>query len=94
MFDSIRMRHGLRWRGSRPGVAELRVWLRGILLAFCLLLLFGLLNSLDAATDRALFAERAAEIYGAKAKALDDCERGAAGYYYADQRAYSCGVKM
>ena len=93
-YTRIRLRHGMFWRGRYPGWAELRRWIGGLFAACALIAVLGMVEQIEAATERAIHAEKAAEIYGAKAKVLKDCERGAVGYYYADGRAYQCGGKL
>jgi hypothetical protein len=85
----LRLRYGLRWEKARPSLLN-----RHVFVALLLILLFAMAGSIDYAVQRAEFAERAAELYASKAKVLDDCERGATGYYYTDGRAYECGKRL
>lgn len=93
-LNTLRLRHGLRWRGTRPGLAELRRLAHGILAVAILLLMYGFTDALAEATDRAIAAEQAADIGLAHAKAMQACEAGASGYYYSDGRAFQCGGKL
>ena len=85
-----RLKRGLFWRGRIPGWEEAKRFFSGILAGFVVLLVMGLANEIDTMTDRAIAAERAAEIYGAHAKVMRDCESGATGYHYPDGRIFEC----
>lgn len=92
---SYRLRHGLYWRGTRPGWPEIKRWAVGAAAGSALLIVLGIVSDLEAATDRALMAEKAADIYSAKASVLHDCESGkATWYYYQDGRAFQCPKQL
>ena len=89
MTNHMRLRWGLYWRTKYPPIP-----LKQIVLLFLLIALMTLASSLDYAIQRAEAAERAADIFGAQAKVLHDCERGASGYYYNDGRAFECSKRL
>lgn len=95
-FTEYRLKHGLFWAGRYPGWKELKNWIAAILCWALLLIIIGMVKEIEASTERAIMAEMAADIYSAKAKALEDCEtRGAKGYYYpASGKAYECSKPL
>lgn len=89
VYDNWRLNYGLRWRTARPELPWKHLSAVALLVLLCVLA-----GSLDYAIARAEHAERAAELYEAKARVLHDCERGATGYYYPDGRTYECSKRL
>jgi hypothetical protein len=95
ILNRYRLAAGLHWPAARVPVPWSRI-ARDLLVVGALVLVYGLVDAIDNLAERAVeieqraaMAERAAEIYGARAAVLRDCEKGATGYYYpADGRTY------
>lgn len=91
LWQTIRLRFGLRWKKNHPSLRPI------VQTASACALIFGayyLAAELEHQTEARLAAEQAAEIYRASQKVLLDCERGAAGYYYPDGRAFECAKPL
>jgi hypothetical protein len=74
LMDRIRLALGLRWRSSRPSLANPREALRDAALVVGIFLIFGFVGKLDYETERAMEMEAHAVMVAGRAAVADDME--------------------
>lgn len=93
MMNRLRLKHGLRWAGSTPGMRELARWLQGFALATAIVLAVGVADLIDRMNDEVIAIREQAQSDADAAKVLHDCMSGAAGFYYKQANlAFACEI--
>jgi hypothetical protein len=89
MLTPLRRFYGLRWQGQTPKPADIGITLQNILIIATVLLAYGIVGSIDYATEKSIEAERQAEAFSVQQAAMLACLNGGSpGYYSIDSEGH------